>query len=293
MNEKDAWNTTGYIPNLDGTFLSVCDDKMAERLASGRAIGISINTSHGFSGDNIEFIRNFQSIQRVKMPYSENIDPSPLYDLELLNYLLIKTKHKIDLTRMPKLTHLQANYSCITNTSTSIVCDLAVWKFKSKYSNMTDFPSFNQLLNLELVQSNIENLLGLEKFAFLTKLELFYNSKLQSLFGIDNSKLSDLRIHDSKKLTNYAPLDFCSNLEELNLHRCGTIPNLKFVKKLSLLKSFRFMDTDVADGDMSPLVNLDDTLFTDKRHFSHRHTQFKQRRSKYLKAPIQSDNPNS
>ena len=49
----------------------------------------------------------------------------------------------------------------------------------------------------------------------------------------------------------------------------ATLPSIKFIKNCSRLKELRFVDVDVADGDMTPLLTLEDFAFTKKRHFSH------------------------
>ena len=46
------------------------------------------------------------------------------------------------------------------------------------------------------------------------------------------------------------------NLRELSLNRCGTLPSIKFLHDLPKLERLAFVDTDVIDGDLSPLLRL-------------------------------------
>ena len=49
---------------------------------------------------------------------------------------------------------------------------------------------------------------------------------------------------------------------------CPDIPTIKFVKEMPQLKSFIFLDTNVIDGDMNPLLDLEYVGYTDKKHFN-------------------------
>lgn len=79
-----------------------------------------------------------------------------------------------------------------------------------------------------------------------------------------------------KKIVDYEQLWTCGDLEELKLHDCGTIKTIAFVERLKKLKTFRFMKTDVLDGDLFPLRRLDDVYFTEKKHFSHKTSDMNQ-----------------
>lgn len=51
--------------------------------------------------------------------------------------------------------------------------------------------------------------------------------------------------------------------------------SLDFIEGLKKLHSFRFMKTDVLDGNLSYLLNLEDVSFTFKKHFSHKLGDFR------------------
>jgi len=72
-----------------------------------------------------------------------------------------------------------------------------------------------------------------------------------------------------KSIRNYDYVTRFKLLKTLALNNGGIIPSIKFLKKLPLMESFRFVGTDVSDGDMTPCIGLKYAGFTSKKYFSH------------------------
>jgi hypothetical protein len=109
--------------------------------------------------------------------------------------------------------------------------------------------------------------------AGLRRLELHRCVKLESADGLAEScpELRHLHLDISKKFGDLPNLLKLKKLEVLCLNRCGDLPNLKFLAKFPNLRDFRFVDTNVVDGDLSPLLslpNLESVGTLNKKHYS-------------------------
>jgi hypothetical protein len=125
---------------------------------------------------------------------------------------------------------------------------------------------------LDLSLGNIASLSGIEAFPKLRRVELH---RLRSLVDIQalavcEAPIEFLHMDGCSKLAGHEVVGRLRALEVLRMHRCGVIASLGFVRECRSLRSFRFLETDVADGDLSPLESLADVCFTQKGHFSHR-----------------------
>ena len=153
---------------------------------------------------------------------------------------------------------------------------LHIWHFNPKSKSFLDLPVAPHLKYLEINFSNCTNLIGLEKYPELQRLDLNYCTKLENFNGIENlsKDIYCLWIDHSKKLINHSNIAILSNLKTLGLHSCGTIQNIEFVNQLNELTMFVFMDTNIEDGNMTPLIQhnpkFEFVSFSNKRHFSHK-----------------------
>lgn len=145
--------------------------------------------------------------------------------------------------------------------------------YKPKSKCVRDLPADPHMLFLELVQSNIESFDGVSVFSRLKRLEAHYCLKLASDKGL--AELADsiewLHISQSKKFQPGADLLRLRNLKVLCLNHCGPIPSLSFLDHFPELVDFRFVGTNIIDGDLTPLLrhpHLCNAGFLDKRHYN-------------------------
>ncbi|WP_391557058.1 hypothetical protein [Robertmurraya sp.] len=149
---------------------------------------------------------------------------------------------------------------------------LILWHYKKNIlGNFTDIPE--NLLYLELNWSNMQDFAGIEKLNQIKRLELHYCTKLQSDYGL--SKVADtlehLHINQSKKLIPTEELFLLKNLRVLCLNSCGNLESLSFLNQFPNLIDFRFVDTNVLDGDLSPILEhptIKSVGFLNKRHYN-------------------------
>ena len=135
-------------------------------------------------------------------------------------------------------------------------------------------PSSDKLLFLELISSNIKDFRAIEKFPALKRLETEYCLKLESDVGISSlrNSIEILHINQSKKLSSIDEISQLSGLKGLRLNSCGALANLQFIRKMPNLLDFRFVNTNILDGDLTPIVEhptLRSVGFFDKRHYNY------------------------
>lgn len=149
---------------------------------------------------------------------------------------------------------------------------LILWYHKkNKLGNFVGIPE--NLLYLKLNWSNIQDFLGIEKMNKLKRLELHYCTKLQNdiaLSGLADT-LEHLHINQSKKFVPNEELFSLQNLRVLCLNSCGNLENLNFLNQFPNLIDFRFVDTNVLNGDLSPILDhptIRSVGFLNKRHYN-------------------------
>lgn len=148
-----------------------------------------------------------------------------------------------------------------------------VWNFNPKNRCFENFSAITTATYLELNLSNIINFNGISKLGQIKRLELHYCTKLESAEGLSNlnGHIEWLHINHSKKFSITKELLDLKKLKVLCLNSCSPIENLKFLKDFPELVDFRFVDTDVLDGDLTPLLEhptLVNAGFLNKRHYN-------------------------
>ncbi|MFB7142842.1 hypothetical protein ACFCYN_24930 [Gottfriedia sp. NPDC056225] len=150
---------------------------------------------------------------------------------------------------------------------------LTLWYHKSKLRNLEHLPIPESLLYLELNWSNIHNFIGIEKLTNLKRLELHYCTKLESDLGLTGiaDSLEHLFIDHSKKFIPNEELFSLKNLRVLCLNSCGNLEDLNFLNQFPNLIHFRFADTNVLNGDLTPILNhptIRSVGFLNKKHYN-------------------------
>ena len=150
-----------------------------------------------------------------------------------------------------------------------------IWHLKEKLNSFYNLSKNDNLSYLELNGANIKNFDGIEKFKNLKRLELHYCVKLESDFRL--SKLKDtlefLHINTSKKFKFTDELLQLKKLRVLCLNTCGPIDNLDFLKNFPNLIDFRFVDTNILDGNLKPIIehpSIRTVGFLNKKHYNYK-----------------------
>lgn len=155
-----------------------------------------------------------------------------------------------------------------------------LYKFKTKRAGLTEVNGINSAKYLQIDFSNITSLEGVSRLGRIKRLELCWCLNLSSDLGL--SEIADhiewLHINTSRKLSPTSELFGLKNLKVLCLNACGPLDSLSFLKEMPELLDFRFVDTNVLDGDLTPLIehpSLVNVGFLDKRHYNLKSAQVK------------------
>ena len=155
-----------------------------------------------------------------------------------------------------------------------------LWHLKAKENSFYSLPSSVRLLYLELNSANIKNFVGIEKFENLKRLELHYCVKLETDKGLSqlSDKLEYLHINQSKKFNFLNELLKLKKLKVLCLNNCGALDNLYFLKNFPNLIDFRFVNTNVLDGNLTPIHDhptIRTVGFLNKKHYNYKSDKLK------------------
>jgi hypothetical protein len=179
---------------------------------------------------------------------------------------------------------------------------LIVWHHKSKDKNLANLPPTEGLKFFELNWSSTTSFKGIEKYDALKRLEFHHCTKLETTDGIAHlsNSLENLHINTSKKLKITDELNSLIQLRVLRLNACGDIASLEFLKHLPHLVDFRFVHTNIADGNLDPILEHPSICSIgsfDKRHYNQKISEveaaLQDRRSKLaLKKIVESNREN-
>lgn len=256
-------------------------EEIKNQLVAGSVVGIIIAPEYGFSDKTLELLGGLPNLKTLVVQRLPNVALNALAQFPCLEEFAIdETKQTLDLGQMPSLKRLSVFWhrKIFLNETRSKVESLHIWKYRPSTSDLSDFPKFPNLIELELVQSNIKSLFGISTLLKLRRLELHRLDQLEQLTDLELQELRSFEATDCRKIGDHENIASCARLEELKLHRCGSMKSIDFIKQLHELKSFRFLGTPIADGDYSPLQRLEDVYFTDSRSLKVKTSDFRQRR---------------
>ena len=227
---------------------------------------------------NIDFLERMPNLTEIRLIDVGKCDISGIYSLKNLKRLTVvnakSSQHnniRVEFNRLPEL--LELNIDWFSNgfdiSTNPKLQNLILRKYCPQSGNFSELPLPKRLSKIELVQSNIKNLIGINSNT-LESLKLSYCSKLNSLDGIKSvsNQLHDLIVDSAKYLTDYYEIKHCQELQKIVFVQCGNISSLNWVSSLHSLSYFVLEQTLVADGDMSNLLNIDKVAFTNKKHYN-------------------------
>jgi hypothetical protein len=155
-----------------------------------------------------------------------------------------------------------------------------LWHLKEKENSFDNLPPSNKLLYLDLHWANIKNLVGIKKIENLKRLQLHYCIKLETDEGLGrlNNTLEFLHIDQSKKFKFSDDLLKLKKLRVLRLNDCGPLDNLDFLSNFPHLIDFRFVNTNILDGNLRPILEhptIRTVGFLNKKHYNYKEDKLK------------------
>jgi protein phosphatase 1 regulatory subunit 7 len=270
--------------NLDGTRMIIINsdniDGCMDYYYKNNIEGVAITNYHGYNLKEVDFLSRYPDIKSLTISESvENIEA--IHSLTGLEELIIsEKKQKIDFQYFPNLKKLTLDWSTglINLDKCKSLESLAIYSgFNPKTKDLTAISNVHWLKKLEINSSSITSFKGSENFDNLEELEFNYCPKLENISGFEKSKekLKSLIFGNCKSIKNYDSVVIFDNLNILGFNFSGVIKSIGFIKKMKSLSSFRFVGTDVVDGDITPCVGLKFISFTNKKHFTHKMEQLR------------------
>lgn len=268
-----------FLDGVGPRTLRLVSDRIKESLEFCAANGIdrvAIEAGDRYKLDNLEILANSDFLKGVHLTDARGIDLSALERMKQIEFLLVDhSKSELDLEWFPNLTEFRGNWHPrlrISGASKNLRL-LLLRGVKSSGALKLSLPKVEEL---SLVQCPIHGLDFLGGFSGLSSLRISYFTKLKHICGIrehDIEHLEFLSFTTCRKLEDHHACRDLSGLRVLELNDCGTISSLEFLNDLLELEEFRFVNTDVSDGDLRPLLRLRSVGFFDKRHFSHKYEE--------------------
>jgi len=262
---------------IESDRIDACMD-YAARNHQGR---IAISALQRFRLPDISFLARFPWVEYLTILDSEMIDTSAVSSLGRLLRLHISgaTKQPLDLAAFPLLRELSVRWwpkLRFGDTLPSLRV-LGLSHYAPVSGNLSSLPQIPLLEELGLVQARNLTLSGIDRFPGLTRLTVDYLPRLvdlSPLTAFTDGVLWTLEFGNCPKIEHHDQVRVIRSLRRLAFNKCGEIPSLSFLDDLPALESFSFVGTNIADGSLAPCLRLRFAGFLDKRHYSHRRSDF-------------------
>lgn len=262
-----------------GRIMSVDSERVEEcmRVFQEQAMaGIHISSLGAYKSDNVEFLREHPEVVTVFVSDGKGIDLHGLTYLTNLEHLTLgHYDAPIDLTCFPRLKTFSGEWSAGLGLGDACKSLRSLTLSKYKAPDLETFPCIRSISELELIQPSIASLAGIERHTHIKKLQFFRCLQLTSIgaiAGLKNGDVDYIAFRQCKKIMDIESLGELSRVKNLTLETCGAVRSLDFLLGCQKLEGVGFFETDVLDGDLSPLLQLPRLSFvgmSEKRHFSH------------------------
>lgn len=149
-----------------------------------------------------------------------------------------------------------------------------LWHLNTSEKILKQIPKSDNLKFLQLNWGNITDFKEVtERFSQLKRLEFQCCIKLLNDDFLDllSESLENLHILKSKKFVAGENLLKLKKLKILRLNECGPIQSLDFLKNFPNLEDFRFINTNILDGNLKPILEhptIKTVGFLNKRHYN-------------------------
>jgi len=191
------------------------------------------------------------------------IDATLLPPISRLKLLRVHSKSLIELVKFPNLEVIS------TNTPNQLIGIDKLKKIKSVTIIGRSEPCSQKVLDevgairtidtLNIQRSVMRDLSFLRNVPNLQVLILMQNARLLNIDSLESSTkaLTCLKIIRSSKIESFSRLSSLPSLEYLYIDTCNKISDLSFIYDLPKLRAAVFAQTNILDGNLTPLMKLD------------------------------------
>jgi protein phosphatase 1 regulatory subunit 7 len=226
---------------------------------------------------DLSFLKDFPDLLFLEIDgHKQRINPRHLDGLANLRGLKISTAiGGVDFSRFPELEAFWGDWHADNRgiAKCNELRRLNISHYNPPSRDLAEFAGLIRLEDLGIVQTNIASLAGIEPMEDLRDLLIGYAPKLESLDSLaHHDSIREIEFETVKHIKSYEPIAKIQRLRRLMLFKCAPMSNLTWIVGMKHLDFFTFVDTNVVDGDLSPLLKLPrlrsvGTL--DKKHYSH------------------------
>jgi hypothetical protein len=277
----DAFVSSGFVVNedaagrLDFDVQAKWSPALRDAFMSSGADGLVANYARGFSGRDIDFVRDLP-LRRLNVLDRGITDLTSIHDLgSTLEELRVQSApgSYVDLALLPMLKVLSCAWDQVSSSigRAEQIEDL----FLSPYteSDMTPLRHLTSLRSLQMKQHpRVRSLGGVEAMPWLARLGI-YGAPLEdtsALARLSSPVLSQLDLTSCSRLTSLADLTGLIGLRELDVSESGSLASLGPIAGLiSLERLYLYGSTTIDDGDLTPLLSM--THMRDLRMMNRRH----------------------
>lgn len=227
---------------------------------------------------DLSFLANLSDLRYLEVVNQKRVNTRPLDGLSNLRGLRLETPGTgIDFSCFPELEVFVGDWHL--DNSNVHCCEelrqLRVWHFNPRSLDLSDIANTTRLEWLQLAQTGIASLAGLETLEDLRYVEVAYAPQLESLDVLksDRNEIRELSFAKAKKIAFYEPIASMRHLRRLKLSDCASMPDLKWIKGMNQLDFFSFVETNVEDGNLSPLLQLPKLRYvgtSNKKHYNYK-----------------------
>ena len=243
---------------------------------SNEDVGVSINFNYS-NFDSLNFLLRIRKLIGIRI-IGNGCSLQPIESLKSLRSIILEDvkKPKLNYSNITFLREIRADWVASMQSlfDASQLCHIALWGYKSKFKDLTDFVKLKKLQSLNLTKGNVESLVGVEQLASLASIELNYLRNLTDVSLLSKSKsLREIEIESSPKIRNSETIFSNTELTVLKLINTGALKSLKGIEKCRALYFLNLHKTIIDDRNLLPLTKLNclkDLKLDNKKGYSHK-----------------------
>jgi len=237
----------------------------AEALSAGRADGLVLNYARGFQGHTLAFLSPDWNLRRLDVLDRAIIDLQPLDrlagSLESLS-IQVAPGAELDLGPLGHLHTLAGEWDLLRQSMNQVLGLRAITTWEFGPEDLHDFRDHVELTRLIIKHApQLRSLAPIGDLGELAHLQIQGAHRLEDLSHLTRvaDSLTALWLEDCPQLRDIDDVGQLTNLRELGLGDCGPIASFAPVSNLRHLHTlYAWGTTEVLDGDLAPLVELDE-----------------------------------
>lgn len=251
-------------------------DAVAKLLRGGEIDGVGLSPHHGYTGDPA-LLNDLSSFAGVVFTDAGSLDCHAISRLHELRFITLggARARGFDFSGLCNLADLRIGWhpGDVLPRGEGALESLYLKGYYPKSKNLTGLPEYENLETLELVQAGVTSLDGVERQKKIRELDVSYCKGLTTIAALVGASVERVHFEACGRIGDIPTLSRCPRIKSIRMSSCGNLQSLGFLRASKTIEEFRFVKMEVADGDMTPLLELESVGFIDKRGYSHTNEQ--------------------